>query len=46
MMPGALLILIPPILIGATGLVFIPVSFYLMNRAIVREREAVEALDA
>lgn len=46
MMPGALLILIPPILIGVTGLVFIPASFYLMNRAILREREAVEALTA
>ena len=44
MIPGAMLILIPPILIGVTGFVFIPASFYLMNRAIVREREAVEAL--
>lgn len=46
MMPGALLILVPPILIGVTGIVFIPASFYLMNRAIVRERESVDALTA
>jgi hypothetical protein len=42
--PGVVLILIPPLLIGLTGLSFIPLSFYAMSRAIVRERDAVDAL--
>jgi hypothetical protein len=41
LIPGAILLLVPPILIFFTGLVFIPYSFYRMNRAIVREREVV-----
>ncbi len=44
MLPGAILILIPPLLIGFTGLVFIPLSFYGVSRAVVRERRALEAL--
>jgi hypothetical protein len=46
MIPGAVLILIPPLLIGFTGLLFIPFSFSRMNRAILREREIVEAFAA
>jgi hypothetical protein len=46
MFPGALLFLIPPLLIGLTGLVFIPLSFYVMTQAIVRERGIVDALAA
>ena len=42
--PGAVLILVPPLLISLTGLSFIPLSFYAMSRAIVRERDAVDAL--
>jgi hypothetical protein len=41
--PGLLLIMVPPVLIGLTGLLFIPLSFYAMSRAIVRERDAVDA---
>lgn len=41
LIPGAILLLVPPVLIFVTGVVFIPYSFYRMNRAIVREREAV-----
>ena len=44
MVPGLLLILIPPLLIGLTGLLFIPLSFYAMSLAIARERNAVDAL--
>lgn len=44
MIPGALLVLIPPVLIGLTGLAFIPYSFYRMNRAVLREREIVDDL--
>ncbi len=46
MVPGALLILIPPIIIGLTGLLFIPCSFSRMNQAILREREIVDAFAA
>jgi hypothetical protein len=46
MIPGALLILIPPILIGVTGLLFIPLSFSRMNRTIVGEREDLGFLAA
>ncbi len=42
--PGAVLILIPPLVIGLTGLSFIPLSFYAISRAVVRERDAVDAL--
>jgi hypothetical protein len=44
--PGVLLILIPPLLIGFTGLLFIPLSFHVMTMAIIREREIVDSLDA
>lgn len=44
MFPGAILILVPPLLIGFTGLVFIPLSYYAVSRAVVRERSALEAL--
>ncbi len=46
LIPGALLILIPPILIGVTGLLFIPLSFYKMNQTIVGEREDLGFLAA
>jgi hypothetical protein len=42
MVPGVL-VLIPPLLIGLTGLLFIPLSFHAMSRAVVRERDAVDA---
>lgn len=41
--PGVLLFAIPPLLIGLTGLLFIPLSFYAMSRSIVRERDAIDA---
>lgn len=43
LIPGAILVLIPPILILLTGLAFIPYSFYRMSRAIVAERDLVAA---
>ena len=43
LVPGLLLIMIPPLLVGFTGLLFIPLSFYAMSRAIVGERDAVDA---
>ena len=46
LIPGALLILIPPILIVVTGLLFIPLSFFRMNRTIVGEREDLGFLAA
>jgi hypothetical protein len=42
LIPGAILLLVPPILIFFTGLAFIPYSFYRMSRAIHRERVVVE----
>jgi hypothetical protein len=44
LVPGAVLILIPPILISVTGLLFIPLSYYAVTRSIVRERQALAAL--
>ncbi len=42
--PGGLLLLIPPILVGLTGLVFIPLSFRAVSRAVARERGIVDAV--
>lgn len=42
--PGGVLLLIPPILVGLTGLVFIPLSFRAVNHAIARERGIVDAI--
>lgn len=44
LVPGAMLLLVPPVLIFLTGLVLVPHSFYRMNRLILGEREIVEAL--
>jgi hypothetical protein len=43
LIPGAILLLVPPVLIFVTGLAFIPYSFYRMSRAIVAERDLVAA---
>lgn len=45
-LPGAALMLIPPILTAVTGLVFIPASFGAVARAALRERAEVGELDA
>ena len=42
--PGGVLLLIPPILVGLTGLVFIPLSFRAVSRAIAKERGIVDAV--
>ena len=44
LIPGAILLLVPPVLIALTGLVFVPYSFYRMSRAIHRERVVVDDL--
>ncbi|MBX3228688.1 MAG: hypothetical protein KIT84_08550 [Labilithrix sp.] len=37
-LPGILLILVPPILVAITGITFIPVLWYVLHSAVVRER--------
>jgi len=43
-LPGGVLLLIPPILVGLTGLVFIPLSFRAVSCSIARERGIVDAV--
>lgn len=44
MIPGAVLLFLPPILTAATGLAFVPWMFYLARRTFLRERaELIEA---
>lgn len=45
MVPGAVLLLIPPLLVGLTGLLFIPLSFRATSLVVAGERQALEALD-
>jgi hypothetical protein len=42
--PGFLLLGVPPLLVAVTGLTFIPASFWLARRAVLRERGHIEAL--
>jgi len=42
-LPGVVLLGIPPILVGVTGLVFVPAMFHLAARTVQRERLALEA---
>jgi hypothetical protein len=41
--PGALFFLIPPILVGITGLAFIPFMFVIMKNRVLGERLAIES---
>ncbi|MEP7122767.1 MAG: hypothetical protein ABJE95_17715 [Byssovorax sp.] len=44
LIPGAILVLIPPALIFVTGLLIVPFSFYSMSRVVVAERDLVAEL--
>lgn len=44
LVPGVVLYLVPPILISLTGLLFVPLSYAAVTRALVRERQALDAL--
>ena len=41
LVPGALLFLIPPAIVSATGLLFVPATFWAAEKLIARERDAV-----
>ena len=42
-LPGIVLLAVPPILVAATGLVFVPLMFHVAARTVARERMALEA---
>lgn len=43
-LPGAVLLAIPPLLVVATGLLFVPLMYYCTARTLTRERIALEAI--
>ena len=44
--PGAVLLLIPVGIVFVTGLVFVPLSFWWLGRAALRERNALAVLQS
>jgi hypothetical protein len=45
-LPGVILYLVPPVLVGATGLVFIPATFAFMKYRVQNERLVLDATEA
>lgn len=42
-LPGAILVFIPPIIVAATGLVFVPLSWHWASRTATIERRQIES---